>query len=26
LREQSWTGRYGKSAQEIQDEDRADRF
>lgn len=26
LREQSWTGRYGKTAQEIQDEDRADRF
>jgi prevent-host-death family protein len=26
LREQSWIGRYGKSAQEIQDEDRADRF
>jgi prevent-host-death family protein len=26
LRDQSWTGRYGKSAQEIQDEDRADRF
>jgi prevent-host-death family protein len=26
LREQSWTGRHGKSAQEIQDEDRADRF
>jgi prevent-host-death family protein len=26
LREQNWTGRYGKSAQEIQDEDRADRF
>ncbi len=25
LREQSWTGRYGKTAQEIQDEDRADR-
>ena len=26
LREQSWTGRYGKTAQEIQDEDRAERF
>ena len=26
LREENWTGRYGKSAQEIQDEDRADRF
>lgn len=26
LREQSWIGRYGKTAQEIQDEDRADRF
>jgi prevent-host-death family protein len=26
LREQSWTGRYGKTAQEIQDEDRADRI
>ena len=26
LRKQSWTGRYGKTAQEIQDEDRADRF
>jgi prevent-host-death family protein len=26
LREDNWTGRYGKSAQEIQDEDRADRF
>jgi prevent-host-death family protein len=25
LRAQSWTGRYGKTAQEIQDEDRADR-
>lgn len=26
LRQENWTGRYGKSAQEIQDEDRADRF
>jgi prevent-host-death family protein len=26
LREKNWTGRYGKTAQEIQDEDRADRF
>jgi prevent-host-death family protein len=26
LRKQSWTGRYGKTAQQIQDEDRADRF
>ncbi len=26
VREENWTGRYGKSAQEIQDEDRADRF
>jgi prevent-host-death family protein len=26
LREQSWTGRYGKTAQEIQDEGRADRI
>jgi prevent-host-death family protein len=26
LRKENWTGRYGKSAQEIQDEDRADRF
>ena len=26
LREENWTGRYGKTAQEIQDEDRADRF
>jgi prevent-host-death family protein len=26
LREENWTGRYGKSAQEIQDEDRTDRF
>lgn len=26
LRVKNWTGRYGKSAQEIQDEDRADRF
>jgi prevent-host-death family protein len=26
LRKQSWTGHYGKTAQEIQDEDRADRF
>jgi prevent-host-death family protein len=26
LREENWTGRYGKSAQEIQDEDRADRL
>jgi len=26
LRQQSWIGRYGKTAQEIQDEDRAERF
>jgi prevent-host-death family protein len=26
LRKENWTGCYGKSAQEIQDEDRADRF
>jgi prevent-host-death family protein len=26
LREKNWNGRYGKSAQEIQDEDRADRL
>lgn len=26
VREENWTGRYGKSAQEIQDDDRADRF
>lgn len=26
LRKKTWTGRYGKTAQEIQDEDRADRF
>jgi prevent-host-death family protein len=26
LREENWTGRFGKTAQEIQDEDRADRF
>jgi prevent-host-death family protein len=26
LRQESWTGRYGKTAQEIQDEDRAERF
>ena len=26
LRKQSWTGRYGKTAEQIQDEDRADRF
>jgi prevent-host-death family protein len=26
LRKENWTGRYEKSAQEIQDEDRADRF
>lgn len=26
VRKENWTGRYGKSAQEIQDEDRADRF
>jgi prevent-host-death family protein len=26
LRVKNWTGRYGKTAQEIQDEDRADRF
>jgi prevent-host-death family protein len=26
LREKNWTGRYGKTAQQIQDEDRADRF
>jgi prevent-host-death family protein len=26
LRQENWTGRYGKSAQEIQDEGRADRF
>ena len=26
LRQRNWTGRYGKTAQEIQDEDRADRF
>jgi prevent-host-death family protein len=26
LREENWTGRYGKSAQKIQDEDRADQF
>jgi prevent-host-death family protein len=26
LREENWTGRYGKTAQQIQDEDRADRF
>ncbi|MGH8101981.1 MAG: type II toxin-antitoxin system Phd/YefM family antitoxin [Chthoniobacterales bacterium] len=26
LRKENWTGRYGKSAQEIQDEDRADRL
>jgi prevent-host-death family protein len=26
LRGDNWTGRYGKSAQEIQDEDRAERF
>jgi prevent-host-death family protein len=25
LRKKTWTGRYGKTAQEIQDEDRADR-
>jgi len=26
LREENWTGRYGKRAQEIQDEDRAERL
>ena len=26
LRKQTWTGRYGITAQQIQDEDRADRF
>lgn len=26
LRKKTWTGRYGKTAQEIQDEDRADRI
>jgi prevent-host-death family protein len=26
LREKNWSGRYGKTAQQIQDEDRADRF
>jgi len=26
IRSRNWTGRYGKSAQEIQDQDRADRF
>jgi prevent-host-death family protein len=26
IRKRNWTGRYGRSAQEIQDQDRADRF
>jgi prevent-host-death family protein len=26
IRQENWTGRYGKSAQEIQDDDRAERF